>query len=114
MDNTETKTESFDQWALLELFGHKKIVGRVRETNIGGGAFIRVDVPAVNGEKEYTRYYNPSAIYSLNPVSEEVARALVQTYHEPPVHRYEMPLLNNAQEEEETGPISEFSGSEAD
>ena len=40
----------FNEWALVELFGHQKIVGKVTEATLAGGAFLRVDVPAF-GEK---------------------------------------------------------------
>ena len=37
--------EKFDQWAVVELFGHQQIAGRVTEASIGGCSFLRVDVP---------------------------------------------------------------------
>jgi len=64
---------SFNEWALVELFGHQKIVGKVSEATLAGGAFLRVDVPAVAENKPYTRFYGPGAIYSINPVVEEIA-----------------------------------------
>ena len=85
--------QSFDEWAKVELFGHQVIVGRVTEATIAGGAFIRVDVPAVNSNPPFTRFFGPSAIYSMTPVSEEIARALLQTYLTVPVTRYELPQL---------------------
>lgn len=91
----EPKPETFDSWALVELFGHQKIVGRVTETTMFGGALLRVDVPAFNNEPAFTRFYNPKAVYSLNPVTEEVARGLMTRYRNVPVEAYELPLLGN-------------------
>lgn len=91
MNTTEKQT--FDEWALVELFGHQKIVGRVTEASMAGGAFLRVDVPAFNGASAFTRYFGPSAIYSINPVTEEVARGLMMTYRNEPVSRYELPQI---------------------
>lgn len=65
--------EGFTGWAVLELMGHQMIAGEVREEVIGG-PLIRVDVPAINGAAAFTRFYSPSALYSLTPVSEEIAR----------------------------------------
>lgn len=88
-----SEPEKFDQWALVELFGHQKIVGKVTEATLASGAFLRVDVPAYNGQAAFTRYFGPGAIYSINPVSEEVARGLMDRYRNEPVCRYELPQL---------------------
>lgn len=84
---------TFNEWALVELFGHQKIVGKVSEATLAGGAFLRVDVPALGSEGAFTRFYSPSAIYSINPVSEEVARGLMDRYRNVPVSRFELPVL---------------------
>jgi hypothetical protein len=75
------------------LFGHQKIVGKVTESTIAGGAFIRVDVPSFDGQAAFTRFFGPSAIYSINPVSEDVARGLMDRYRNEPVSRYELPQI---------------------
>lgn len=83
--------EKFDQWALVELYGHQRIVGRVREATIGGCSFVRVDVPAVGEQKEFTRYFGQNAIYSLNPIAEGVAMQLAERFRNPPVSAYDLP-----------------------
>lgn len=85
--------EKLDSWCLVELFGHQKIVGKVTETAIAGGAFLRVDVPATNKDAAFTRFYGPGAIYSINPVTEEVARGLLINYRNEPVSRFELPQI---------------------
>ena len=90
---SEANQDKFDSWALVELFGHQRIVGKVTEATIAGGAFIRVDVPAWKGDKAFTRFYGPAAIYSLNPVSEEIAMGLLERYRHEPVSRYEIPQI---------------------
>jgi hypothetical protein len=87
MADVETK---FSEWCILELFGHKKLAGLVSEVTMGGGAFLRVDVPRNAEEMEYTRYYNPSAIYSMSPVGKEIALAFADRIKEPPVTRWEI------------------------
>lgn len=88
----ETKS-SFSEWALVELFGHQKIVGKVTEASLAGGAFLRVDVPAFNGAPAFTRFFGPGAIYSINPVCETVARGLMDQYRNEPVSRFDLPQL---------------------
>lgn len=90
---SEKSENSFNEWALVELFGHQKIVGKVSEASLAGGAFLRVDVPAVAENKAYTRFYGPGAIYSINPVTEEIAMGLIQRYRNEPVSRFELPQI---------------------
>ena len=62
--------EAKELWALVELFGHNRVAGKVTEAEIGGGSLIRVDVPAVRDREPLTKYYNVKAIYALTPVDE--------------------------------------------
>jgi hypothetical protein len=91
--NREPKEKAFNEWALVELFGHQKIVGKVSEATLAGGAFLRVDVPAFDGAAAFTRFYGPGAIYSINPVTEEIARGLLEHYRHEPVSRFELPQI---------------------
>lgn len=84
---------SFNEWALVELFGHQKIVGKVSEATLAGGSFLRVDVPEFNKHPAFTRFYGPGAIYSINPVTEEIARGLMENYRNEPVSRFELPQI---------------------
>jgi hypothetical protein len=83
----------FNEWALVELFGHQKIVGKVSEASLAGGAFLRVDVPALGSGAAFTRFYGPGAIYSINPVTEEIARGLMTQYRNEPVSRFDLPQI---------------------
>lgn len=85
--------ESFNEWAKVELMGHNVIVGRVSEATLAGGAFLRVDVPAIGDQQAFTKYISPAAIYAISPISEAVARALVERYRPEPVSRFEMPQI---------------------
>lgn len=89
----EKQAEKFETWAIVELFGHQKIVGKVSEQTIGGGTFIRVDVPAVEGEDAFTRFYGAGAIYAMTPVSEEIARRAAQWNKPTPINVYLGPQL---------------------
>jgi len=84
---------SFQQWALVELFGHQKIAGLVTEQSIGGCAFIRVDVPAIEGQQAFTKLYGQGAIYAMTFVTEPVARAAAHVYRAPAVNPYDIPEL---------------------
>jgi hypothetical protein len=71
-------SEAFDSHAIVELFGHQRIAGRVSEQQLAGGTFLRVDVPETERAEAYTRYYGAGAIYALTPVTEEIARAAAE------------------------------------
>ena len=53
--NTETKSK-FEEWCLVELMGHNRIVGKCTEAIVAGCPLLRVDVPSVNGKGAFTRF----------------------------------------------------------
>lgn len=89
------KSNKFDEWAVVELFGHQRIAGKVSEQTIGGCAFIRVDVPEVPSEESgalpqslaYTKYFGNGAIYAMTPCAEDVARLAIAE-----IERYNVPV----------------------
>ena len=44
-DEHRSEGKEFNCWAIVELFGHRKLGGRVSEAMIGGAAMIRIDIP---------------------------------------------------------------------
>jgi len=84
-------SESFNEWAIIEVMGHRTVVGRVSEAELAGGSFIRVDVPAVGEGTPYTQYYRPEAIYCITPTTEDVARAIAEDRRPLPLARWEIP-----------------------
>lgn len=77
----------FDEWCIVELFGHSKIAGHVTNGTIGGCSFIRVDVPNPDGEGvKFTRYLGQGSIYAINVTTrEEVLRIAQVLYPRPNV-----------------------------
>ncbi len=80
--------EKLDAWAIVEIFGHSRIAGRVSEYVLGGSSFVRVDVPAVNGQAPFTRLYGPGAIYSMTFVDEETATRAAEAIRPAPITVY--------------------------
>lgn len=91
----------FEVHALVELFGHQRIAGKVSEQVIAGTGFIRVDVPATK-KAAYTRFFNPAAIYGITPVDEATALALAGSIYCPDI----MPMTAQMRQLS----TSEFSG----
>jgi hypothetical protein len=112
MDNDQ-QFQNLDCWAIVDLFGHQKIAGKLTTQTLGAAALIRVDVPEIEiperdelhwrgGRREpvkmpaykkggYTRFFGVGAIYSINPVSEELARRAMAVIDAEPVKPYEIP-----------------------
>jgi len=86
---------SFEQWAILELMGHRRLAGKVTDAVIGGGAFLRIDIPGKD-ETQVTQYYSPGSVYCITPTTEEVARAVAEQCQPAPVYRWELPQLEEA------------------
>lgn len=87
----EQPQEKFEAWGLLELFGHQRLAGRLTEQTIGGCHFIRIDVPAVDGVAEYTRFFTQGAIYGMTITTEDVARKLAAGMRARPISVYDLP-----------------------
>lgn len=66
--------EEINTWALLELFGHTKIAGRVSTRKLGSEVMFQVDVPKGETEFAYSRLFNPKAVFSVNPTTEAWCR----------------------------------------
>ena len=83
-----SESEKFEQWAIIEVMGHNRISGKITEQTLGGTAFIRVDVPAVDGRQSFTKLLGSSAIYAVNFVDEETATAAAKSVSAEPVDEW--------------------------
>lgn len=80
--------QRFDSWAIVEIMGHSKLAGPVTEQAIGGNSFVRVDVPERKGYPAFTKLFGSSAIFSITPVSEDLARKAAKYCDSEPVSVY--------------------------
>lgn len=92
-------TDGWD-WAIVEIMGHRRHAGRVREEERFGAKMLRVDVPTCNaaGISWETRYYGGSSIFSYTPTTEETVMRVNKPY-EPPA-RYQLPAPEDDDEPE--------------
>jgi hypothetical protein len=81
----------FETWAIVEIMGHQKYAGFCTEQPIAGSAFLRIDVPAVAGEPAFTKLFGGSAVFSLTPVTEDVARGVAAAVQKAPVNTWDLP-----------------------
>ncbi len=84
-------TETFEGWVILELMGHRKMSGFLREQQIGGASFLRLDITDENDVALGTQFYSPSAVYCITPTTEVMAKAYAARGFEGPLTRWELP-----------------------
>jgi hypothetical protein len=90
-DDQQQQPAAYEGWAVLELMGHRRLGGYVREVAQFGTAMIRIDVPAESEDGQpVTQFYGGQSIYCLSPVTEESARAVARHSRPRPVHQYEL------------------------
>lgn len=102
METVQVEKQGFEQWAVIEIFGHQRIAGKVTEQTIGGCSFVRVDVPdlpetVVNDYgtdrkrppiSGFTKLYGNGAIYAMTFVDEAIAKATAQQLRVMPIDSY--------------------------
>lgn len=85
------------EWAIVEIMGHRKHAGRVREEERFGAKMLRVDVPTitiappaedggqpvVTVEKWTTHWYGGSSIFSFTLTDEESVMRINRPYYSP-------------------------------
>lgn len=81
-DVNEGKPATFKNWALVELFGHQRVVGMVTVDPVEFPGMIRVDVPDLLKDKNvvragFTRYIGRAALYGLTPIDEETVKNML-------------------------------------
>lgn len=79
-------------WAIVELFGHNLVAGLVAEVQVAGVMMLRVDVPAVNEEAVYTKFYGGQAIYAITPTDKAGAVHAAAYLRQAPVSRWKIGL----------------------
>jgi hypothetical protein len=81
----EKTQPGFDQWCIVELFGHQRIAGRCTEKNLFGTNFLQVDVPETKSQPAFSKLFGGAAVYAINPVDESTARLAVEKLEIAPV-----------------------------
>jgi len=91
-----TQGDSYEGWTILELMGHRRLAGYVREQTVAGAALIRIDVPGDGDEQVATQFYSPSAVYCMTPTTEDLARKVAKGARPAPVTQWDLPKPSKA------------------
>jgi hypothetical protein len=86
-----TGSDPFDQWAIVEMLGHRRVIGRVTEQGIAGAGFIRIDTPDDDGGTIQSQIVAPASIYAITPISEEAARVAARVQIREPITVWDLP-----------------------
>lgn len=82
-------SENFEQWAIVELMGHRRLAGLVTEEERFGTKMLRVDIPPTKeGGQKITQYYGGSSIYALTITDEETARTFAEHNIQRPIDEW--------------------------
>lgn len=81
---TKTTAHPPGEYAIVELFGHTTLVGRIAEIERFGAKMMAIE-PLFRGELLPAVFHGGAAIYRLTPCSAE------QAYARCPQHEYQMP-----------------------
>ncbi len=99
-EKSQNESTKFDEWAILELMGHRRLAGKVSEATIGGGSFLRIDMP-MKDKSTSTQFYSPASIYCITPTTKEIAEKLSIEYQPEPISRWEFKQLVEANSEDD-------------
>lgn len=100
MTTALTDQAPWAEWCIVELLGHRRLAGHVREVQLAGTGFLRLDIPEANGDPARTQFIAPGSVYALHPVDETTARAAAAAWRPAPVQRWELPALTSREHEE--------------
>lgn len=112
-ESTSKDAGNLEFWAVLELFGHSKIAGFVRQVTLGGDVLLRVDVPEVTFKRQigygvdaateekkiasFTKFYSPKSVFAMTPTTEQTCRRIMGNLQVEPINpfdaRVEVPAL---------------------
>ena len=84
-------TYEVDQWAIVELMGHKVVAGKVSKSEMMGKPLLRVDVPGIGDNPAFTQMYGEAAIYCITFVDEKTALQSANFYRTKPIVPYITP-----------------------
>lgn len=100
-----TTDKAFEEWAILELMGHRRMAGKITEATVFGGSLLRIDIPSGEDGKYTTQFYSPQSIYCITPTTEAIARKVAKDSQPEPVSRWEFPQLANGERQPDDYPL---------
>lgn len=82
----QTDVDDGWEWMIVEVMGHRRHAGRVREVERFGAKFMRVDVPNKGDPEAHswtTRFYPPGSLFGFTPADRDAVMAVNKPYEAP-------------------------------
>lgn len=76
------------EWAIVEIFGHRRHVGKAREEERFGAKMLRIDVPKKTAPDEVTwssHYYGGSSLFSYTVTDEKTVMNYAERSYTPAI-----------------------------
>jgi hypothetical protein len=76
------------EWAIVEIFGHRRHVGKAREEERFGAKMLRIDVPKITAPGEVSwssHYYGGSSIFSYTVTDEKTVMNYAERSYTPAI-----------------------------
>ena len=83
MTTTPSEKPAFEQWAVVELMGHRVRAGHVSEVEMFGGRMLRIDLHETSEKKIGTEFYGAHAIYGITVTTAEACFKMNAPYVAP-------------------------------
>lgn len=104
----DTEQQPFAEWAIIEMMGHRRLAGHVREVQVAGAGFLRLDIPPAGDDPGRTQFIAPGSVYALHPTDEATARRAAEAWRPAPVQRWELPAGVGDEREAVSGGAGDF------
>jgi hypothetical protein len=88
------ESQAYEGWAILELMGHRRLGGYIRQVEMYGAALCRIDIPSedgLGGRPLATQFYSASAIYCVTPTDQVTAMRVAVAFRPEPVSEWQLP-----------------------
>ncbi len=90
-DETNVPVEPISFYAVVDLFGHNRKIGKLSTVNTGVELLYRIEIPTKDGGF-VTEFFGKGAIYSIQPMTEEACRIIAERTAPPsPINYFDLP-----------------------
>ena len=105
MTDAATQAPAFEGWAIIEIMGHRRLAGMVREVDVFGTKMLRIDTVELPAREErevsypaqasITQLYSGSSLFSLTPATREACEEVARAQQRPEYRNLSLPAKDD-------------------